>query len=359
MITQNKGEWSELYVFLKLLGEGVIYAADADLNKIEDLHYPIIKILRTENKSEKEYCYDSPLVRIIDAESQNCLLELPVDEFKQKAEILLEAIKKSEGTFAVDEIEKFMQVIYCTKVKADSADKSDIQIILHDIKVNRDTQFGFSIKSKLGNPSTLLNAGETTNFIYEIEGNLTEVEIAEINTISSRSKIKDRVNKIIEKGCTLKFSSMSSENFCSNLQVIDSALPEIASELLLLFYQGVGYKIDILSEKVMEINPCNYNLTNNSSFYEYKIKNLLSDTALGMTPSSPWSGRIDATGGYIVVKEDGEILCYHLYNRNEFQDYLFKNTRLETASSSRYNFGKIYSENGKNYIKLNLQVRFV
>ena len=33
MITQNKGEWSELYVFLKLLGEGVLYAADADLKK--------------------------------------------------------------------------------------------------------------------------------------------------------------------------------------------------------------------------------------------------------------------------------------------------------------------------------------
>ena len=37
MITQNKGEWSELYVFLKLLGDGVLYAADANLNKIEDL----------------------------------------------------------------------------------------------------------------------------------------------------------------------------------------------------------------------------------------------------------------------------------------------------------------------------------
>ena len=29
MFKQNKGEWSELYVFLKLLGDGVLYAADA------------------------------------------------------------------------------------------------------------------------------------------------------------------------------------------------------------------------------------------------------------------------------------------------------------------------------------------
>ena len=46
MITQNKGELSELYVFLKLLGDGILYAADADLNKIEDLYYPLIEILR-------------------------------------------------------------------------------------------------------------------------------------------------------------------------------------------------------------------------------------------------------------------------------------------------------------------------
>ena len=63
MITQNKGEWSELYVFLKLLGNGILYAADANLNKIEDLYYPLIEILRKENKQiiqRKIYINDVP-----------------------------------------------------------------------------------------------------------------------------------------------------------------------------------------------------------------------------------------------------------------------------------------------------------
>ena len=47
MLTGNKGEWSELYVFLKLLGDGVLYAADEKLNKKEDLYYPLVEILRT------------------------------------------------------------------------------------------------------------------------------------------------------------------------------------------------------------------------------------------------------------------------------------------------------------------------
>ncbi|NLB89535.1 MAG: HpaII family restriction endonuclease, partial [Syntrophomonadaceae bacterium] len=40
MITGNKGEWSEVYTFFKLLSDGRLYAADADLNKIEDIYYP-------------------------------------------------------------------------------------------------------------------------------------------------------------------------------------------------------------------------------------------------------------------------------------------------------------------------------
>ena len=41
-IAGNKGEWSEIYVLLKLLGEGVVYAGDGNLEKIDNLYYPII-----------------------------------------------------------------------------------------------------------------------------------------------------------------------------------------------------------------------------------------------------------------------------------------------------------------------------
>ena len=50
----NKGEWAELYVFLKALSEGKIYAADADLNKIPDLFYMILSAIKIENNVQKE-----------------------------------------------------------------------------------------------------------------------------------------------------------------------------------------------------------------------------------------------------------------------------------------------------------------
>ncbi|WP_155729871.1 HpaII family restriction endonuclease, partial [Streptobacillus moniliformis] len=43
---------------------------------------------------------------------------------------------------------------------------------------------------------------------------------------------------------------------------------------------------------------------------------------------------------------------------NYFEKYLFKKTKYETASTSRHGFGEVYSENGEDFINLNLQVRF-
>ena len=85
----------------------------------------------------------------------------------------------------------------------------------------------------------------------------------------------------------------------------------------------------------------------------------MTDVALGMTPSKVWSGKYIATGGLIIVKQDGEIVCYHVYNQNEFQDYLVNKTKFEQASTDRYKFAKLYREKNKIFIKLNLQIRFI
>lgn len=126
-----------------------------------------------------------------------------------------------------------------------------------------------------------------------------------------------------------------------------------------MFYTSNLSKISDLVNHISENNPLNYNIDNTHPYYSYKYKRFLTDTALGMMPSKVWTGELDATGGYLIVKDDGEILCYHIYNRNEFEDYLFKNTKFETASSSRHDFGKIYREKGKLFLKLNLQIRFL
>ena len=41
MLKGNKGEWSEIYTFFKLLAEGKLYGADSELNKKDDIFYDI------------------------------------------------------------------------------------------------------------------------------------------------------------------------------------------------------------------------------------------------------------------------------------------------------------------------------
>lgn len=358
MITGNKGEWSEIYTLFKLLGEQKLFLGDKDIRKLEGVVYPIIKILRTENGENFEYSIQDELILISGNEE---LLKIPVSEFKEKALLLLDEIKNSKKrTFSIPIIEEFMYSINCMSLKASSSTKTDISIVIHDQRTNQQPMLGFSIKSQLGSPSTLLNAGKTTNFIFKIKNiNFNEKDIQEVNSINTRNKIKDRLSVIKNQGGVLEFVQTERQIFSNNLVLIDSLLPEILSNIVFKFFTSNLSRLTDLVENIETQNPLNFDKANEHRFYEYKIKRFLTDIALGMMPSLVWTGQYDTTGGFLIIKESGEVLCYHIYNRNQFEDYLLNNTRLETASSVRHAFGEIFKENKEYFFKLNLQIRFI
>ena len=108
--TANKGEWSELYVLLKLLGEKKVYAGDGELNKIENLFYPVLKVLRDEQSVRYEYTLDDDIVII--SEDGKELLRRSVADFLNRADTLLNIIRKEKGTFDIPEIEQFMTEVW-------------------------------------------------------------------------------------------------------------------------------------------------------------------------------------------------------------------------------------------------------
>lgn len=363
MITGNKGEWSEIYTLFKLLGDKQLFLGDKEIEKLEGVVYPIIKILRSENSGDFEYSIKDEIILISGNEH---ILRIPIDEFKTKALYLLNAIKENKArTFSVPEIECFMKSINCISLKARSSAKTDITIVVHDQRTNQQPALGFSIKSQLGSPSTLLNAGKTTNFIYKIDGTIQPEEVNRINSLVVRrgkkvsADLMGRVKAIEQNNCSLNFHKAERQIFSSNLVLIDSLLPEILSHIVFDFYSSKFTHLTDLVNNIANVNPLNYDIENKHKFYEYKIKRFLTDVALGMMPSQVWTGKYDATGGYLIVKDNGEVLCYHIYNRNEFEDYLLNNTKLETASSSRHGFGEIYKANSELFFNLNLQIRFV
>ncbi|WBX76375.1 HpaII family restriction endonuclease [Tenacibaculum ovolyticum] len=358
MITGNKGEWSEIYTLFKLLGDKQLFLGNKEIEKLEGIVYPILRVLRTENHNNFEYSIKDEIILISGGVE---VLKIPITVFREKAKILLKKIKANkERTFSVPVIEEFMQSINCFSLKANSTSKTDITIVVHDQRTNQQPTLGFSIKSQLGSPSTLLNAGKTTNFIFKISNlKLTQSEIEDVNSISSRSKIMDRINFVLKSNGQFDFVKTEKKIFSNNLILIDSKLPEILSQIIYEFYSSKKSSVFDLVENTNSKNPLKFDNSNEHKFYEYKIKKFLTDIALGMMPSKVWTGQYDATGGYLIIKENGDILCYHIYNRNEFENYLFNNTKLDTASSSRHDFGYIYEENEEFYFKLNLQIRFI
>lgn len=165
--------------------------------------------------------------------------------------------------------------------------------------------------------------------------------------------------QIYNTGCSLQYADIEHETFKNNLLFLDSNMPQFIADCLLVDSVGEDSSLTHCVSEVAKKNPFGYNGKNVAEFYEHKMKVLLLSAALGMTPGKEWTGRYDANGGYLVVRKDGEIVCYHFYNQNDVEDYLYKNTRFERASRTRYGFGKLYrGEDGSVYMKLNLQIRF-
>lgn len=355
-LSGNKGEWSEIYTLFKLLGDGKVHAGDANMNKLE-LYYPIINIIREESK-KYEYQPNTSQHIVIINENGKVYARIKMHKFLEESSKLLTEIKQAKkSAFEIPNAESFMGEIGCSKLKAPSSDKADIHIIIHDLRTNMTPLLGFSIKSQLGHASTLLNAGTTTNITYQIVGaTLTDAEIEDINGIDSHL---DRMATIYEKGCSLVFQDIDHPTFKNNLQFLDYCMPQFIADCLIEESTGESSSIDYCVSKVAQKNPFEYSGQNVKEFYAHKMKVLLLSSALGMMPGKEWTGRYDANGGYLVVRKDGEIVCYHFYNQNDVEDYLYNNTRFERASRRRYKFGELYrGENNDVCIKLNLQIRF-
>ena len=352
MVTGNKGEWSELYVLLKLLADGKLYAADENSRKLEDVYFPILRIFGQEYDGQK-ITYTIPDNKDIELYiNGDRIHRIPMTKLKEYADKFYHAIVNGQGkgAFEIEGAEEIMSELRCKTIKAPSNDKSDITL---EMNTGRSVICGYSIKSDLGNPPTLFNASKSTKFVFEVQG-LTDADIDTINAIETKSKVKDRVQKIQELG-SIRFDHMSNETFEGNLVLIDSFMDDIVADMLLSYFGNEASDCADIATCVEKKNRLGYK---RQGAYRYKIKKFLCAIALGLMPASQWSGQDEASGGYIIVDDSGDVMAYQIYNRDSFETYLLNNTKLDTPDGKRHDFGRLYKENGKTYIELNLQIRF-
>ena len=352
-LSANKGDWSEFYAFLKILSDKKLYSADEALALIPDSFVKVLSIIRNDEEAELTYELDELLNNIVIKSSAQVLAVIPIFRITGKLAQILAKIKEgssvSGGSFEIPDAQDLMADLRCKNIKSSSSKKSDISLEIEDPRSGTNQKQGFSIKSKIGGLSTLFNASGATNFEYEI-----------INGVNSDGRTKDGalidLNRILGEKDDLQFSSIPNENFRKNLMMIDSKMPEIVAEMVKAYYLGISPSVVKLTQHVQKSDPLN--MRDLEHFYEYKVREFLFAVAFGMKPSKVWDGLDETHGGYIVVKENGELACYHLYDRDRFRKFLFMNTKFDTPSKTRHKFGRIYERDGRKFIKLNLQIRF-
>ena len=356
MLSGNKGEWSEIYTLLKLIADGEMLKGDSQLKPLPDKSYKIIALERNEATTGKtSYVINGNTVIISNPEKS---VTLDRNLFSIEANQLLDAIKVQTGAVEIPSTEQFMEQILTFSIKANSQDKTDIKVEIHDHRTSIEHTRGFSIKSQLGSPSTLLNASQQTVFRYKLE-HLTETQANAINSIEVRGPILKRV-QALNSLSNVKITPVgsTSETLSYNLKLMDDALPDIVSSLLWNYYGYNTAKLDELLHYVSKKNIRAYDTDGIDLLYSTKIKRLLVSTALGMKPSRKWDGQYDANGGYLIVLYSGEIISYHIYDKDDFENYLFHNTKLDTPSTGRYSTGTVFEEGGFNFMDLGLQIRF-
>lgn len=224
-----------------------------------------------------------------------------------------------------------------------------------------------SIKNNVYIAPLFFKATEMTNFRYKLSHALPMEKVGQINAMvddKGHADIQGRVRAILSEGISLEFDSIAPNKngeyiFYENLLLIDSSMPEILGHLLVASYTENSRLLDVLTEKLTTDNPIHFPMKTNKKYYEAKVKRFITDVALGMLPSQPWEAAHQSTG-ILVVKESGDIDCYHVIYRSALEDYLYHDLKFETPSVSRHGFGVIETDDeGNQFFTLNLQLRFL
>ena len=368
----NKGEWAEFYVMMKLLGEGRLYTANKLLQKNYQSYLDVLKIIRQECETQVlEYIIDEPnAMVIIKAQcSDTILASVPIEDFNNYAKVLFDGIKDVKGSSvpAPDSVCEFAKVIYVSKPKAPAVKalkkqfggKNDIFIEVRDGQTAIVSIMGFSIKSKFGQPPTLFNAGSSSQFLYKLSG-CNDKLMEEFNAITDnggRGWAKCKAY-LIENGITMEFAHTQNQIYNDNLFLVRESMAKIMAWCVKdrLIDSTGHFEVMETVERMIAANPLKVPAP--QVYYEKAIKDFLMAGFTGMTAGKVWDGREQVNGGYIVVMDDGDVICYHSNDRESFRDYLYRNTFFEYVSADKYIWSRIIKIENEYYLPLNVSVRF-
>lgn len=214
----------------------------------------------------------------------------------------------------------------------------------------------------LSENNILLVGTPKTCFTFKVEqDNFTQKELNLLLHSEENTETNYSILEILSKRANIILYSIENKTFKNNMILVDSYLHIIMAEILLLHYLNDNNLVAELVTKLAKKNPLIYGTRYNQQFYERKVKEFLYHIVMGMSPCEIWHGEYDTSKQFLIKGNSNEFITYNIYNRSQFEEYLFYNTILDTGSSTKQKFETIYKDPTDNcyYLKLNLQIRLM
>ena len=173
----NRGEWTEAYVFMRLLGDGRIYGASSELTKDNSTYIDIINIIRDEPDKMLifERFIEENITYIKASKDGESIKIVTAPELSEYAQLLYDNIKKltANRVTNVAEVQDYLESLGLDTPKANLSEsakekygaKTDIIITSEDSLDHSKTTEGFSVKSHIGSPATLFNCSQTSGLM--------------------------------------------------------------------------------------------------------------------------------------------------------------------------------------------------
>ena len=366
-ISANRGEHSELLAFLRILHEGRVQVAD----KFGEPRQSWLKVSGIQRPSDPDRRYlieGDQVVVMSNAEVE--LARASRASVGTLADKLFLQIKESQGaSFVCPAGDEAFLLLKLEGAKAGSAAKADLLIeVASPVFDGEVLSLGFSVKSELGGLPTLLNAG-ATQFEYRIEG-CSAADALAVQEAAPRNKGKDYpgpmrlMPALAVSNARVVFETVVDPVFEQNLKMIDTSFPRILADTLMHAYLDgeLALKDAVRSPALLDelSKALSLPLPIVERIVKHKIKELLRQSALGMNPGRQWEGQVEAHGGWIIVKESGHLVCFHVVNDDDFREYLLQGTKFDTPSMTRNRAGYVYRQGDEPNarLRLSLQVRF-
>jgi len=352
MLSGNVGEWSEIFVVLRLLADGHVALCNSRLEPIQGKRMKVIEVHRTSSEGILKFSIDADneTVRFSNGDVIG-----KREEFEELLSVLFNALHARGKSIKVPQLESLLARMRTYQLAAPSSGKSDLKVLVEDGVTGRRSIKSFSVKSQIGGAATLLNASGATTFRYEATG-----PTAALSALAgSGMKTSKILSESKDLGVSFSTGRPINEIFRTNLQMIDTGMPSVLATMLFGHFSGEGTMISDVMGYLEAEDPLEVGTPMSDLFYEHKIKDFLVDVALGLTPSKRWDGTFVTSAGFLIVTGAGQVVCLLFEDRDIFREYLYANTKFERGSQSRHKYGTLVNPPaGPSYLDLNLQIRF-